>query len=221
MHLSDLDVLSVVEVGSSMWGMERPDSDVDYFAMWACDTNSLLDGSYSEAQRKSRTKMARHEYPGCDTGRMEATEVSHCVHLLLDSNINAVQRALSPKRHVWTTEAEELARLVQENRAKNVYHSVNGMNSYNLKRYWRRMEEEGEEFSAKKSGQIMRVVECAIRVLDGKPYSFEPVHGATFKDCEAALDELTDAYHGSSLPERPDEDAFREWVLCVRMQRLK
>jgi len=219
-HLSELDVLSVVEVGSTIWNMQTPLSDVDYFASWAVDPMSLLDGTYSEAQRNHRTKMVSHDYPGADKNEMEATEAAHCVHLVLQSNINAIQRALSPIRHVWTDEAQELADIVQNNRAKNVYDSVNGMNSANLKRYWQRVETEGAEFGAKKAGQIMRVVRCAIRVLDGKPYTFEPVSGVAFEDCVGALDELKAAYEASTLPERPDEEPYREWLLNLRLSRL-
>jgi hypothetical protein len=218
--ISELNVLSVVEVGSTMWGMQRPGSDIDYFCLWATSPRSLLDGTYSEAQRNNRTKMVSHSYPGGDKPEMEATEVAHQVHMLLDSNINAVQRALSGRRHVWTRPAQELACLVQDNRAKNVFDSVNGMNSHNMKRYWDRLSVEGQEFGLKKSGQIMRVVNCAIRVLDGKPYTFEPVADASFEQCEEALVTLRRAYENSSLQDRPPQAPFRQFLYELRINEL-
>src|ERR1051326_970479 len=218
--ISELNVLSVVEVGSTLWGMERPDSDIDYFCLWATSPRSLLDGTYSEAQRNHRTKMVSHTYPGGDKPEMEATEVAHQVHMLLDSNINAIQRALSHKRHIWTKAAQDLARLVQKHRARNVFDSVSGMNSANLKRYWSRLHTEGPDFSTKKSGQIMRVVNCAIRVLDGKPYTFEPVFDASFEQCQEALVTLKRAYDNSSLPDRPPESPFRDFLYDLRVAEM-
>ncbi len=220
-HIDELDnVLAVVEVGSTMWSMERPDSDRDYFCLWSVQPRRLLNGTYSEAQRNHRTKMVRHDFPGGDKPEMEATEVAHQVHMLLDSNINSVQRALSSVKHVWTNEADELGRLVQRYRAKNVYHSVAGMNSHNLKRYWARLEIDGPEFGVKKSGQILRVVDCAIRVLDGKPYTFEKCVDPTFEKCTEALTTLKRAYENSSLPERPDEEPYREFLYNLRIDQL-
>lgn len=203
-----------------MWGMQHASSDVDYAAVWCVDPLELLRGTHSEAQRNHRVVMAEHSYPGSEESYMEATEVSHLVHLLLGSNVNAIQRTLSPIEHVSTPEFNKLRKLVQSNRAKNIYDSTSGMNSANLKRYWKRVADEGEAFGAKKAGQIMRVVNMAVRVLDGKPYTFDAVHGATLEDCKESLDTLHRAYENSSLPERPPENLYRDWVMDVRMDRL-
>lgn len=215
--------LSVVDLGSHMWRMNHAASDRDYYCLWAVTPRKLFDGSYSEAQRSHRTRMVAHDYPNADPNsgnRMEATEVAHEVHLLLDSNINAIQRTLSSEVFVVSSDFLELRTIVATNRAKNIYDSVNGMNSANLKRYWNRLAEDGPEFGTKKAGQILRVVDCAVRVLEGKPYTFEPVVDPTFEKCVESLETLKRAYENSTLPERPDEQVYRDYLFDLRIRHL-
>lgn len=219
-ELSDLNILLTTEYGSTAWGMARPDSDVDIFAMFAVDPRKLLDGTHSEAQRSHRAREVDYSHDGPVKDKVVAHEAANVVHLLLDGNINALTNVLSPKVHYMSVEALMLRDIVRDNLSKNIFASTNGMNAHNVKRYLRRSDTEGEVLTEKKSGQIMRAVQFATRILEGGTPEFKPVFGATFDDCVKALDDLKTAYDNSNLPERPDEAPYREWLYNLRMNEL-
>lgn len=218
-NAADLNVVLATEYGSTAFGMAHAASDRDIFLMFAQPTRDLLDGTFSEAIRANRSRaIVRHNYENCD--QVEAHEIGSAVHLLLQGNINLVQYVLSPVVVEYSQAAANLRRIVTANLSKNIFHSAAGMQSANMKRYAVELMKHETPFSSKKAGQIVRNLEFAIRILDGRGAHFLPVYNANREQCEDRLDDLKNAYADSSLPESPDPQPFREWLFETRMAHL-
>lgn len=230
--------------GSHQWGMNRPDSDKDYFTVYAVPTRDILSG---------RNKGRGNHFSSTDEADETRHEVAHVVDMLLKCNVNFVQGVLSPCVEEATNAAEALRRIVAENPAKGIFESVQGMGRANyidyavrgrtaleydpdwpewLRKAHARIHKEGlagkevsanrADMSQKKAGQILRIVRFARTLMETGEYRFAavPWEECTPRGVLSELEGLQAAYDASPLPHAPDEEPFREWLLALRLEDL-
>lgn len=193
-------------VGSHAWGMQRPDSDFDYWVIYQVPSREFLLG-----RRHDRGHESSGVWPSGMPWDRSSFEIGHHINNLMKNNINHVISVFGPSligsansfTDYTPRPKQDLRRIMSENPAKNIFKSVNGMTTKNLKKYfashkafaWRWNDEflsgdlktmvnpKGENIDhtawlvlrAKKLGQIRRMVEFGFRVLTTGKYEFEGV----------------------------------------------
>ena len=201
-------------VGSHMWGMNSRESDIDLVMIYIAPTRSLLRGEkVFPAVRQQITARGGEIY---DT---LGWEIGHLINQLVKGNVNAIWYATSPLLVKPSIIQEELSALVRANLCRETYHSIKGMAESQIK---------SEEMPAKKTRiagkgyrTALRTIDFGIKLLSEGRICFAPVlrtPGA--EEVMEKLQRLDEVYASSFLPDRPDEDAFREFLLRLRMVDL-
>jgi len=193
-------------VGSHMWGMNHKDSDIDYFICYSVPTRDILSGVANI--KSSHTKHGIADYA--------KHEVGIVVNQLLKGNVNFLWGVMSPVVEKSSKWHRELKRIVKKNVSKNCYNSIYGLAVHNYKKYI----ESGRDVSEKRCNIIARTIEFGINLLSSRKIVFRPVHSATPEMIENMLDCLYGALLDSSLPDKPNEKPFREWLLNYRLMIL-
>lgn len=140
-------VLWTSVVGSHAWGMERPDSDWDFFEVYQAPTREFLLG---------RTHSGGHESHGLYHDGVvwdkTSSEIGHFVNQIMKGNINFIIALMAPttepgtvlrgfryQRNGTGTIARvhaELQDIFRANLAKNIFPSTAGMVASNLNKYF-------------------------------------------------------------------------------------
>ena len=200
------DRLWVTIVGSHMWDMQTPESDIDYFVAERFPTAALLMGY---KPRESRfIQRGREDYTVHEIGKV--------IEMLLKGNVNFLFGVISPNVVETSKWHEQLRRLILENPFKGVYHSIRGMAVHNYKKYL----ETGRDTSERRANKILRVLRFGITLLRGGIYEFRPFYGGTPRLVKQYIEELDEAYRESSLPEHLPEDKLRRLLYEIRMESL-
>ncbi len=207
-------VLFISSMGSHMWGMNRPESDIDLVVIYAASTMSILRGLKTQA-------TIRQEIAACQ-GEIYDTlgwEVGHLIDQLIRGNVNAIWYVKSPLVVKPSPYQQELAALVAANLSRSSYHSIRGMAESQMK------SEDSlskPEIAGKGYRTALRTINFGINLLSHARICFEPVlHTPERSEVMAALASLDEAYEDSSLPDRPDEGAFRDFLLRLRLEALE
>lgn len=198
-------------VGSRLWNMQREDSDYDYFECYLLPTEEYLVGR----DDKSSQKMKGED----DVAKHEAGIV---VKGLLSGNINFFIGVLG-KPIMTTDEFWELRKIVENNKARNVYKSVNGLSVRNYKKYV----EGNENPKEKKVKLVLRTLELGINYYDTGKFIFEKpsyFDKMSKEDLITQIDikvkELEDKYKESKFPESLPEKELKNWLLKTRLKYL-
>jgi predicted nucleotidyltransferase len=209
-------VLFVTNVGSHMWKMERPDSDIDLFKAYMAPTKDILTGT---AKLKSRCLIeGETDY--------QIHEIGTVVHSLLAGNINYVWGTMSPiimpaGNAEWAGWFHRLRGLVKAGISKNVYHSINGLANHNYKKYIASAKV-GDALLAKKCNMIVRTIKLGINILDNRKFEFGSTANNTPETVLAAIKELEEAYKASKLPEESEiRNNFLEFLYEIRMSEIE
>lgn len=211
-------ILWETNVGSHMWGMERPDSDVDIFRAYAAPAREILIGT---ADMKSSHVIG-------DIEDCAIHEIGHIISHRLKGNVNFLWGIHSP---IVLSGSQmglgDLKKISEENLAKNTYHSIKGLAVKNKKKYvdntpksWEDFTEEVISFKKHKKIRIIaRTAMMGVLLLKGRGVRFPPVNiEVSSDDLVYMINELDSAYEDSSLPEKPDEEPFRLWLEKIRMR---
>jgi hypothetical protein len=67
---------------------------------------------------------------------------------------------------------------------------------------------------------MVRSLEFGIHVLWGDGFRYEPVFNSTPDDVKLMLQKIDEALAASKLPEFPDEEPYRDFLLNLRMDNL-
>ena len=190
-------------VGSHIWKMNDENSDVDEFVIYQEPTHRILNDT-------ANLKPKRYT-----NGNRDGViyEVSHVVKQLLTGNINFILGVMSPIVKESTTEFWELRQIVKQNLSKCSYNSINGLVTKNYRKYI----ESEKDNTQKRRSQVLRILNFGITLLEQGELVFAPVENATEKQIENKLSRLKIAYEHSVLPEKPNEQMFRDWLLKVRL----
>ena len=204
-----IDNFFTTKIGSDIWQMRRPDSDTDLFRVYVATTGDILKGTAdmrSKFIQKDNTDIALHE-------------IGKVIDMLLKGNLNFVIGVMSPIIvNAYNLKLfHELRSIVDRNKSKNCYHSIHGCAIHNYKKYI----ETGLDKSERRCNKILRILRFGQKLLQEEKFVFEPVAGATPEIIEKELKKLEVAYEKSRLPEKPNEEPFREWLYNLRLYDLE
>ncbi len=192
-------------IGSHVWGMNTPTSDLDLFQVYARPTREVLIG------RSVKSKFIRDKEKDVDYAIHEIGEV---VHQISKGNINFVLGLTSPMIYQKSHWFYELYGTYMHNLSKNIFHSIRGMTKHNYKKFIASELDSSE----KKKNTIMRVVEFGIHfLLEHKLRYQPPIRDIKYADCfDQAITDLEKAYEICELPERPDTSVYDEFLARLR-----
>jgi hypothetical protein len=197
-------------VGSHMWGMQNEESDIDLVMIYIVPTRAILRGE--KVLHTVRQEIAARKGEIYDT---LGWEVGHLINQLIKGNVNAIWYANSPLVIKPSIVQEELSALVQANLCRQTYHSIKGMAESQIK------SEEKPKIAGKGYRTALRTIDFGIRLLSEDKICFEPVlHTPTVREVMEKLGQLQEAYEASRLPDLPDEDAFRDFLLRLRLEEM-
>ena len=201
-------------VGSHMWGMQIQESDIDLVMIYIAPTRSLLRG-----ERISPTVRQQITARGGEIYDTLGWEIGHLINQLIKGNINAIWYVTSPLIIKPSIIQEELSALVEANLCRKTYHSVKGMAQSQIK------SEEKPGENPRTTGKGYRTAQRTINfgiklLLEGKICFAPALRTPGAEEIMEKLQQLEEAYEASPLPDRPDEDAFREFLLRLRMDEM-
>jgi len=201
-------------VGSHMWGMNSQESDIDLVMIYIAPTRSILRGEkIMPAVRQQITARGGEIY---DT---LGWEIGHLINQLIKGNVNAIWYATSPLLIKPTILHEELAALVRANLCRQTFHSIKGMAESQIKS--EKKPAENSRIAGKGYRTALRTINFGMRLLSEGKICFMPVlHTPGEEEVIEKMQQLDEAYASSLLPDHPDEDAFREFLLRLRMEDL-
>lgn len=212
------NIILETKIGSHIWSMNRDDSDIDLFKVFVVPTEDILKNianTRSKFIQENNTDISLHE-------------ISVVVEQILKGNVNFLIGVMSPiiiETSEWHT---KLKQIVVENISKNCYHSIHGLAIHNYKKYI----EPGKDDSEKRCNKILRVLQFGKEILDTRPlvingrmvfnvkFEFKSVSNGTPDDILAWIDMLNDAYKYSQLPEKSNEEPFRQFLLEIRKDNI-
>lgn len=201
--------------GSHMWGMNTQESDIDLVIIYIVPTRSLLRGERILATVRQRITAYRGEI--YDT---LGWEIGHLINQLIRGNVNAIWYATSPLVIRPSAVQEELSTIVQANLSRATYRSIRGMAESQIK-------SEGKpannpKIAGKGYRTAMRTIEFGIRLLSEGRICFSPANGDPGAEkVWEGMRRLEEAYEASPLPDRPDEDVFRDFLLRLRLKEMQ
>jgi hypothetical protein len=208
---SRMETLFVSCVGSHMWNMQSPESDIDLVMIYIAPTRSILRG-----ERIPPTVRQEIAARGGEVYDTLGWEIGHLINHLIKGNVNAIWYVSSPLIIKPSHIQEELSFLVQANLCRETYHSIKGMAESQIK---------SEEKPAKRPGKgyrtALRTINFGITLLKEGRICFAPIlHTPGAGEVMEKMLQLEEAYAASSLPDLPDEDVFREFLLRLRLEEL-
>ena len=200
--------LFVTNVGSHMWQMNHPGSDVDLFVAVLAPTKSILRGEFND--------QSKVEYSGPTDKQYH--ELGRIVDQVLRNNWNYLSGVMSPIVVKDWTRLPELRRLVAVNYSKRAYHSIKGLAEHNYQKY---IINERDD-SVKRCNTIGRTIIMGSKLLREGVIEYRPISGTSPKDIPKFIDELDSALKQSTLPDDPEhENELREFLYDVRVSSLE
>jgi len=204
-----MNIIGKTMVGSHIWKMNNEDSDEDYFEIYLDTTENLFRGT-------PHNKSKFTQVDGVDT---HSHELGHVIEQLLKGNINFVIGVTSPITVISNEHFEELKKITYRNISKNIYHSIHGMARHNYKRFIA----SGEDTNWQRYSKILRGIEFGIRVLKFRKVEYKPPKKVyktyNHKNEELYHNLIADleiAFEESTIPEKPNEDEFRDFLCDIR-----
>ncbi|HUS76057.1 MAG TPA: nucleotidyltransferase domain-containing protein [Methanothrix sp.] len=205
-----MKTLFVSCVGSHMWGMQNEVSDIDLVMIYIVPTRSILRGE--RVLHTVRQEIAARKGEIYDT---LGWEIGHLINQLIKGNINAIWYVNSPLVIKPSIVQEELSALVQANLCKETYHSIKGMAESQIK------SEEKPKITGKGYRTALRTINFGIRLLsEGRIFFAPALHTPGAREVMEKMGQLQEAYEASRLPDLPDEDAFRDFLLRLRLEEM-
>jgi hypothetical protein len=170
-------------VGSHMWEMNRPDSDVDVVVITEAPLMSIIIGD--QTRPKDEGKLDPKDFktwlklPKTHEVDVMWMEIGQLVNLLKKGNINAIWYTMSPlyADHVHSEWHERLKRIVMDNISVKTWESVRGMTLHTLGDSYRKGNA-GENFQQDKkirvAGRNVRFMESLLEgVMSFRPSKFD------------------------------------------------
>ena len=208
-----MKTLFVTIVGSHLWQMQTPESDIDQMLVYQESTRKILEG---RPIRNTKPDSA-FEQGGIPVDQ-KCQEIGHLVNKLIDGNMNAILTVCSPIVVTDHPYLHELRTITEQNLSKASYASINGMAISQFKDHTKRA-------AVLPAGKALRTTwrTCVFgqTLLLGNKIEFKPVtEDISVSDAEWIIKGLESAYTHSTLPERPDEKPFRDFLFKIRINNL-
>jgi predicted nucleotidyltransferase len=204
--------LFTTNIGSHMWKMNRPESDIDLFVGVLASTKSYLQGKPDFTYSKISGD------PGAVGQEDRNThELGKIVEQLLKNNWNFITGIMSPIVVKKWDRLDELKDLLKINLSKQTYHSIHGLAIHNFRKYVQNERDDSE----KRCNTIGRTILMGNKLLREGVIDFAPVSGVTPKDIPKFIDELDLALKESPLPDKPQNEwTLRNFLYDVRLESL-
>jgi predicted nucleotidyltransferase len=204
------------EVGSGMWGTKR--NDLDLMSVYAIDTHKILRGENIRITMPHRKYREEITYGDIDVEE-QSQEIGHIVNKLIDGNVNAIWSVCSPEvvEEPYSNILFDLKKITLNNLSKISYHSIKGMcmSQYNDNVKRAAVMPPGKAFRG-----ALRVANFGITLLSKGEITFVGIDKEYMPTEEEVLDaikKLDDSYAHSKLPEKPNENLFRDFLYHVRL----
>ncbi|RQW80645.1 MAG: hypothetical protein EHM14_04065 [Methanothrix sp.] len=208
----DMRMLFMTCVGSHMWHMESKDSDVDLVVIYIAPTKSILRG-----EKISATISQRMEEKNGVIYDTLGWEIGHLIDQLVKGNVNAIWNAASPLVLLPSSVQEKLKALIEANLCRETYRSILGMAESQIQSEKKPVKNAGKGYRT-----ALRTINFGIELLTNGRLCFEPVlHIPEVSEVAEKMRRLEEAYEASALPDLPDEDAFRNFLLRLRLEDLE
>jgi len=212
----DYTKLWSVETGSGMWRVKR--NDIDISSVYCVSTNKILRGERINQTFPQRKYRDVKKYGDIDVEE-QSQEIGHLVNKLIDGNVNAIWAVCSPNiiDKPYDKILRNLRYITMKNLSKLSYHSIRGMavNQYNDSVKRAAVMPVGKSFRT-----AIRTANFGSYLLDRNELRFEGLPAdyiPTNEEVVNALSLLDLSYKTSKLPERPNENAFRNFLYYVRL----
>ncbi len=203
--------LFITCVGSHMWRMNTDESDVDLAITYIAPTRAILKGepvSSTISQQKIIIDGVVYDTLGW--------EVGHLINQLLKGNINAIWYVTSPIVPKPSTYQKELKSLVENNLCRNTYYSLAGMAESQVKDGQKQKGDGGKGYRT-----ALRTMNFGIELLSRGNLCYKPVrYIPELDEIQEKRQQLSDAYEASRLPDLPNEEIFREFLLKLRTAEM-
>lgn len=207
-------ILFSTQIGSHIWGMQVPGSDIDLFVCYQMPTREIL------ASDKITGKSYFQTFDEDGGADVHISEVATVVHQLIKNNLNYIVSVMSPlpinvpQCRIYS----ELRDFVPRALSQDLFFSFHGMAVHNLKKYktlW------GDNIGMRKLNKIARVLQMGIGLLNGEPEWFAPYEGATVETIEEMVIQIEAAKKHSPLPEHcPVKGTMLKWLVDLRLAYL-
>ncbi len=218
-----MKTLFTTEVGSRMWGMEEFASDYDLVEIYQEDTKDILRG-------KSISTSLPHKTYYDEQGRLidkQSMEIGHLINLLCKGNINAIWIATSPIVHNLGPFQHHnyyvLKFMVERNLSRITYNSIYGMSVSQEKDAIKRSDVRD---GRKSRLTALRTIRFGIELLQNGILDYDimlkynPKDDVDYEELAFKRKKLLLAYELSTLPDKVNENPFRDLLYNIRMKNL-
>jgi len=196
-------------VGSHMWQMNRPDSDLDLYICYIADFRSFLVGNLHMSGHQTITEEV-------DVSKFE---IGHIVNQIQKGNLNHLMGVMSPVVDQSSYALIELQELITKHPTKNAFNSIKGLAQHNIKHFLEEKKQGvADDFKLffKKLNTITRSLRFGITLLEKGIFEFKPTKDTDPLVAYDLVKELEIAYQNSSLPLSYDLDIYEDYLLRVR-----
>ena len=197
-------------VGSHMWKMNRPDSDVDMCVVYMMNSKDNLLGKHIRGKQTQEGEIDTVYY-----------ELGHMINHLIKGNVNFIWAVMSPiKIQEYKSSLRELREIVMTNLSKNCFNSINGLTKHNIHHFI----DKGDRYSKlyqKKLNVIGRTLKFGINLLTWERCLFDKSDIKTDDELWDLKNKLNEAYKNSSLPEKTEREPFEKYLIKWRLHKMK
>lgn len=208
--------LWITNMGSHVWQMNRPDSDIDIFTSYVVPSKDILSGV--------NRGYGSHASGGLCVGEMDTVshEIGKIVEQLIKGNINFLIGTLSPlvmfERDDYLRSLKSI--IYEYGETKACTHSIRGLAVHNYKKYIIGSDTARDYPITKKCNLINRTLLFGINLMNGNGFEFNPVTRQTPEDVKNLLEEFDKAVIASDLHDKTNSEPFQEYLLGVRLAEL-
>jgi hypothetical protein len=204
-----MKTLFITNVGSHAWGMNRPDSDIDLFKVYLAPSTDFLLGMRHEGGHQNQDGI----------NDVASYELGMVIKFALKNNFNFLIGILSPIVVEDWVKLKELKELTLKNLSRECFYSIDGFYQHN---YGHIRDGKLREDSQKKRNVVGRVLECGLRMIEGRGVEFKkPNKDHTRESLKELAEYLQDRLQLSPLPEKSEhEKEMLDWLLEIRISEL-
>ena len=118
-------------VGSHIWNMNHENSDTDVIIGFIIPTKRILRGYHTYRPKQIQDRILKKDYV--------IFEVEHIINQLIKGNLNFLVATMSPIVLKTSKYHRKLKKIVEDNIAKNCFHSIFGMAKHNYRKFIMRL----------------------------------------------------------------------------------
>lgn len=193
-------------IGSHMWKMERPDSDVDLADVVIAHSDEVLLGTVKG------TKFIQNE-----TEDHTTLEIGKLIDGLITGNVNYFWVVSSPIiTHTCQSWQQQLYQILSANIAKNCYKSIHGLATHNIYHFLQHPDKLSHDLYRKKLNIIGRTVMFGINILLYHKIMYQKTELTSKAELDQLVMQLEEAATKTTLPDKPDPQVFYAYLLKIR-----